>query len=166
MVSERMTCWRAVGSPFLVALGIEIVGMSFYLVGKVFDLGVLVSFHYIVPWVYIAGIVGGFIAGYRSASGLTSGCWHGLQAGAIGGLGMSIVINVVHLMTGKNDPFGLGIGATVYLILLIAILGVIAGGSRGDRSPTMDEYFVNRAPPVPASDVLPYQCERCRAVCG
>lgn len=126
-----MTRWQAVGSGLLVAVGIEIVGQLFTLVGTVFGIGVLVSVYYIVPWVYIAGLVGGFVAGYRSASGLKSGCWHGLLAGASGGLGMSIVINVVDLVIGKNDSFGLVIGATMYLVFLIAILSLIAGGIGG-----------------------------------
>lgn len=131
MILEGMTRWHAVGSGFLVALGIDLVAFICVLVGMVFDIALLAFSYMSVPWILLAGLVGGFIAGYRSASGLTGGSWHGLLVGAIGGLDIAIVITMFPSGMGRGGDLSIVLGFMGFLVFVIALLSVIAGGVGG-----------------------------------
>jgi hypothetical protein len=107
-----LTTWRIVASSVLVGLG---VGIAVGLYSPGFG-------------AFIAVLSGGVVAGYLSASGLTSGCWYGLLAGAMNGFGIAIVIVVIGLICSDGAPdWGTVITAIGFYFLSIAIVSGISG---------------------------------------
>jgi hypothetical protein len=138
MLLERMTRWRAIGLGVLVGLGIDtVVTILFGIGGMIFNIAVFFFFFHYGSWFWtiVAGLAGGVVAGFLSTSGPKSGCWHGLLAGAIGGLGIAIstmLIGVV-LFTSVGDLHLSDLIETSFLFiafygLLTAIPSAIAGG--------------------------------------
>lgn len=136
-----MTRWRPVGIGVLVGLGIDTVVKILFFGGTALNIdGFYFLFHYAsIHWPIAAGLAGGVVAGYLSASGVKGGGWHGLLAGAIGGLGIGIstvVITVVVASQFEGNLWGrigfLGIGVyvlfTAMYCLVTAIPSAIAGG--------------------------------------
>lgn len=85
-------------------------------------------------------MIGGFVAGWLAAGGLGSGAWHGLLAGALGGIllaGFVVISTTVLGVTGVIDPVtgllgGGGIAAAVvFLAALLAVDSAIGGAIAG-----------------------------------
>lgn len=159
MGRENTTDWPAVTLGFVTALGLcsgvaliflflffgswglwslDVGYSGFELLASVFSgfLVVLVSLTSFVP--VVAGLCGGAIASSQSASGLRSGCWHGLLAGAMSGV--SVAIGFVVLQQMIQQIFFPGpllrsgwsmLPAMGVLFLLTTIPSVIAGGAGG-----------------------------------
>lgn len=136
-----MTRWRTVGIGALVGLGIDTVAKLLFFGGTALNIdGFYFLFHYAsIHWPIVAGLAGGVTAGYLSPSGVKSGGWHGLLAGAIGGLGIgisTIVITVVVASLFGGDLWSriglIGIGVyflfTAMYCFVTAIPSTIAGG--------------------------------------
>ncbi|UPM44757.1 DUF5518 domain-containing protein [Halocatena salina] len=136
-----MTRWRTVGIGALVGLGIDTIVKILFFGGTALNIdGFYFLFHFAsMHWPIVAGLVGGFVAGYFSTGGVKTGGWHGLLAGTIGGLciGIStIVITVVISSLFGGDLWSriglIGIGVyfllTAMYCLLTAIPSTIAGG--------------------------------------
>lgn len=129
-----MTRWRAVGSGVLVALGCGIVMLLCYYGSTISLFGVPVVWYayFLVPWRIIAGVAGGIVAGYLSASGLAWGCWHGLLAGVLGGLSIAIVTWVLQVVSGQaGAPLQTVLLLVGFAVVVTGLPSVIAGGSGG-----------------------------------
>jgi hypothetical protein len=134
-----MTRWRAVGSGVLVGLGIDTVVNILFFGGTLLGIGEFYFlFHYASGvWSIVAGLAGGVVAGYLSASGVKSGGWHGLLAGAIGGLGIAIITIVITVVLARPSVGDLrtviyfigvyGLFTALYSLFTV-IPSVIAGG--------------------------------------
>lgn len=108
-----MTPWRIVASSALVGLG----------------LGIAVGLYSPGVGALVAGLSGGLVAGYLPASGLKSGCWFGLLAGAMNGVGIAIVSFVQGLVFAGGAPaWGIMIIVIGIDFLLTATVSVIFGG--------------------------------------
>ncbi len=136
-----MTRWRPVGIGALVGLGIDTVVSIIFFGGTLLNISeIYFVFHYVSwVWTIVAGLAGGVVTGYLSTSGVRSGCWHGLLAGAIGGLCIGIVTIAITVVLSRPSVGDLRsmidlivIGAYFLLIathcLVTAIPSAIAGG--------------------------------------
>jgi len=116
-----MIDWTAVVIGFLVELVLGAIGFAAPGVGQV-----------------AAALVGGFVAGYLAGGGLASGGWHGLLAGALGGLVLALVLGVfgsalLGVVTGGPGAL-LGLGITAFAVLLVFVVSIpsaIAGALGG-----------------------------------
>lgn len=116
-----MVRWIAVIIGFMVGVLIGVVGLALPVIGQIG-----------------AGLIGGFVAGWLASGGLVSGTWHGLLAGAFGGvlLAAFIVISTTVLgVTGVIDPVAgmIGGGTAVVVLFLAALLAIDSaiGGAIG-----------------------------------
>ena len=121
-----MTDWRAIGVGFLVGLTVAVVGLALPIIGQIGG-----------------GLVGGFIAGYLAGGGLGSGAWHGLPAGAFGGLLVAVFVFVGAAFLGVTvtEPVNAivgGAGLSLVVLFLAALFaldsalaGAIGGALRG-----------------------------------
>jgi len=120
-VRERMTDWRAVGYGFVVMV----------------IAGLLATFAPVIGHVG-AGLIGGFVAGYVAGGGLLSGTWHGLLAGSVSGVAVTLLLagfgGLVGLAAGPLGSLLGGAGTLVvglFLTLLFAIDSALAGAIGG-----------------------------------
>lgn len=113
----------AVVSGFVVGLLIGVLGLGLPVIGQIGG-----------------GLIGGFVAGWLAHGGLVSGAWHGLLAGAFGGMllaGFIVISTTVLGVTGVVDPVAglLGggglVAAVVFLSALLAIDSAIGGAIAG-----------------------------------
>jgi len=111
-----MTNWRAVGTGFLVMVLVSLVGFVVPVLGHL-----------------VAGLAGGFVAGYLADDGLLGGAWHGLLAGGLAGFLLALAIGLFGLALG---PVGALVGgglafvvalATVFFALDSAVAGLVGG---------------------------------------
>lgn len=118
-----MANWRAVGKGFIVELFLGVIGLLVPVIGQL-----------------IAGLVGGFVAGYSGSTTVRSGLWHGLLAGSLGGFMLAvpvgILVAVASVGIGLLDQFGgliAGVSATMLVVLIATILGANSalGGAIG-----------------------------------
>jgi len=113
-----MTNWRAVGIGFVVLFVAGALATAIPVVGHIG-----------------AGLLGGFAAGYVAGGSFTNGAWHGLLAGAIGGIAVAAVFALVVGVFGvaAGGPFGgiVGFGGVLFggavIALLLAIDSALAG---------------------------------------
>jgi hypothetical protein len=81
-----------------------------------------------------AGIIGGLAAGYLAGGGLTNGAWHGLLAGSIAGvvltLGFAVVVGILGLAGG---PLGgaLGFGGVLVGGLVVTFIFAVDSALAG-----------------------------------
>jgi hypothetical protein len=111
-----MTDWRAVLTGFVVQVAVGVLGAPL-------GFGPLV-----------AGLFGGFVAGWIVGGGLARGAWHGLLAGSLGGLVVALllwflvtVVGVVGLGFGGLPGVGIGVGVGVG-VLVLAVAGALVAG--------------------------------------
>lgn len=118
-----MVRWTAVVTGFVVGLLISVLGLALPVIGQIGG-----------------GLIGGFVAGWLAPGGFGSGAWHGLLAGAFGGLllaGFIVISTTVLGVTGVVDPVagllgGGGMAAAVlFLSALLAIDSAIGGAIGG-----------------------------------
>jgi len=110
-----MTNWKAVITGFLVILLAGVVGAP---------LGV---------GPFVAGLIGGFVGGYMAGGGFVSGGWHGLLAGSVGGIllsvALAVLVTVLTIFTGPLALIG-GAGVLVFGVantFLAAAESAVAG---------------------------------------
>lgn len=125
-----MTNWRAVGIGFLIELFLGIVGLLVPGIGQL-----------------VAGLIGGFVAGYLGSTTVRGGLWHGLLAGSLGGffiaIPVGILVAVASIEIGLTTQFWsliAGVGVTMVTLLVAVVLGVnsAVGGAIGGL--IMGEY--------------------------
>ncbi len=118
-----MTNWRAVGIGFLIELFLGIVGLLVPGIGQL-----------------VAGLIGGFVAGYLGSTTVRGGLWHGLLAGSLGGffiaIPVGIVVAVASIEIGLTTQFWsliAGVGVTMVTLLVAVVLGANSaiGGAIG-----------------------------------
>lgn len=118
-----MVRWMAVVSGFVVGLFVSVLGLALPVIGQIGG-----------------GLIGGFVAGWLAPGGFGSGAWHGLLAGAFGGIllaGFIVISTTVLGVTGVVDPVAglLGggglVAAVVFLSVLLAIDSAIGGAIAG-----------------------------------
>jgi hypothetical protein len=116
-----MTDWRAVGIGFLVSIVAGIVAFALPVVGHIG-----------------AGLIGGGVAGYLAESGIGSGAWHGLLAGAVGGIVLALLFGLGAGFLGSiaAGPGGGLLGAGVFVVgviiaFVLAIDSAIGGAVGG-----------------------------------
>ncbi|MFC6836597.1 DUF5518 domain-containing protein [Halomarina ordinaria] len=115
-----MVNWRAVLIGFGIELVLGIVGFAVPILGHL-----------------TAAIVGGFAAGYIARGGVGNGAWHGLLAGAFGGLVIALVVGIggSALLAVFGGPGGLlgGLGITAVAVVLWFVLSIpsAVGGALG-----------------------------------
>jgi hypothetical protein len=117
-----MVRWIAVIIGFMVGVLVGVVGLALPVIGQIG-----------------AGLIGGFVAGWLAAGGLVSGTWHGLLAGAFGGVLLAafiVIITSVLGVSGVIDPVSglIGGGGTAVAVLFLAALLAIdsaIGGAIG-----------------------------------
>ena len=120
-VQPGMTDWRAVGYGFVVML----------------IAGLLASFAPVVGHVG-AGLIGGFVAGYVAGGGLLSGAWHGLLAGSVSGVVVTLLLAAFGGLVGlAGGPVGSLLGGAgvlvvgLFLTFLFAVDSALAGAVGG-----------------------------------
>ena len=88
----------------------------------------------------LAGLVGGFVAGYIGSTTIRSGLWHGLLAGSLGGFLLAIPVGILFAVASVGidltSQFGglmVGVGTMVLVLLIATILGANSaiGGAIG-----------------------------------
>jgi hypothetical protein len=120
--------WRAVVTGFLVEVVAGLFALALLGVGHA-----------------VAGLIGGFVAGYMAGGGLLSGGWHGLVAGSLGGLVLAAAFGLGTTVVGTLGlgPLGPFLGGAVFFVALaIAVLMALdsalagaVGGVFGDSGP-------------------------------
>lgn len=115
-----MVNWRAVLVGFLVELVLGSIGAVVPGIGQV-----------------AAAVIGGFVAGIIAKGSIGNGAWHGLLAGAIGGVAIVLVIGVLGtaLLGIGGGPGGavFGLGLTTFLVVVwfLVSLPSAVGGAIG-----------------------------------
>ena len=99
--------------------------------------GVLATFAPVVGHVG-AGLIGGFVAGYVAGGGLLSGTWHGLLAGSVSGVVVTLLLAAFGGLVGlAGGPVGSLLGGAgvlvvgLFLTFLFAIDSALAGAIGG-----------------------------------
>ncbi|QAU11595.1 hypothetical protein EKH57_01790 [Halorubrum sp. BOL3-1] len=116
-----MTDWRAVGYGFVVMLIAGVLATGVPVVGHA-----------------AAGLVGGFVAGYLTGGGPLSGFWHGLLAGSVSGVVVTLLLAAFGGLVGLvGSPLGSLLGGAgvlvvgLFLTFLFAIDSALAGAIGG-----------------------------------
>ena len=117
----------------------------------------------------LAGLVGGFVAGYIGSTTIRSGLWHGLLAGSLGGFLLAIPVGILFAvasvgidLTSQLGGLMVGVGTMVLVLLIATILGANSaiGGlvkkryaSRPDNHPeTVPRRERHRSPTAKGED--------------
>jgi hypothetical protein len=118
-----MTNWRAVGIGLVVEVALSVVGLLAPGVGQ-----------------FVAGLIGGFVAGYLARTTVVGGLWHGLLAGSLGGFLLAIpagiIVSVASIEIGLLGQFGgalAGLGTALFVLVVAVVLGANSalGGAIG-----------------------------------
>lgn len=116
-VSGDMTDWRSVGIGFVLQVVFGIVAFAFPGIGTI-----------------IAGFLAGVISGYITRRGTTSGAWHALLSGALGGVVVAILAGIALSVVGLtfNSLIALVGGGGVLIVgVLISVLTAIPSAIGG-----------------------------------
>lgn len=98
-----MTNWKAVFIGFLAELVFNLLGIFVGIISP--------------------GIIAELVAGYLSGTRLLRGAWHGLLAGALGGIVLAVLVAITGIGYGLVvDPVGSVIGLGLALVLLVVML--------------------------------------------
>lgn len=115
-----MVNWRAVLIGFLVELILGTIGALVPGIGQI-----------------AAAVIGGFVAGIIAKGSIGNGAWHGLLAGAIGGVAIVLVLGVLAttLLGLGGGPggvaFGLGLTSFLVVVWFLVSLPSAVGGAIG-----------------------------------
>lgn len=115
-----MVNWRAVLVGFAVELVLGSVGILLPGIGQ---LG--------------AAVIGGFVAGIIAKGSIGNGAWHGLLAGAIGGVAVVVVLGILATTAlsigGGPGGAAFGLGLTTFLVVVWFLMSLpsAVGGALG-----------------------------------